>query len=261
MISPDSKVALVIGHPGHELRVHRFMEIYTPVVYVLTDGSGSTGTSRLSSTLQIIRNTGCTEGSIMGRFTDKEIYQLIYQKETHVFRALAHELAAALEVQQIEVVVGDSNEGFCPTHDLCRYLINAAVKIYKKRIGKSIPNYEFYLEAAPNKFPDEKTDALLRIQLNEVQFERKFKAALEYPELAFELKRFLEKYGKKSFQIEYLWPVNHFFDPVGWKGAMPEYDAIGRQRVTDGVYNATINFTEHMLPLAQQLNDEDTLYQ
>lgn len=261
MISHGPNVALIIGHPGHELRVHRFMEIYQPVVFVLTDGSGSAGWSRVHNTLKIIKNTGCGAGAIMGRFTDKEIYQHIFQKDIGVFRTLAHELASAMAALQIEMVAGDSNEGFSPTHDLCRYLINAAVKIYSKQSGKHLPNYEFYLEAAPHKFPEEKKDELISIQLNDDEFERKYQAARQYPELAFELNRFLEKFGKRPFQTEYLWPAVLCGNPVGWKGALPDYEITGRQRVVNEVYDAVITYQDHMLPLAKQLYDEDTFYQ
>jgi hypothetical protein len=35
----NRNIAVVIGHPGHELRIYRFIEIYKPRVYKLTDGS------------------------------------------------------------------------------------------------------------------------------------------------------------------------------------------------------------------------------
>ena len=49
------KAALVISHPGHELCVHHWLETARPDVFVLTDGSGRSGISRLDSTTKIIR--------------------------------------------------------------------------------------------------------------------------------------------------------------------------------------------------------------
>ncbi len=261
MIPRDAKIAVVIGHPGHELRIHRFLEIYRPLVFVLTDGSGTTGRSRLDKTLNIIHNTGSSVGCIMGRFTDKEIYDLILRKEIQLFRSLADELVSAFVLNKIDVVVGDSNEGFSPTHDLCRYIINTATHKYASVSGYHIPNYEFYLEAAPNQFPPEKEDQLLGIRLNDEEFDRKYKAAKEYPELAFELNRFLEKYSREPFKTEFLWPVDTDFKPAGWKGELPDYEIAGRKRVHDGVYDVSITYNEHMLPIAQQLYNENTLHQ
>ena len=38
--SEDACTALVIGHPGHELLVHGWLEVARPIVFVFTDGSG-----------------------------------------------------------------------------------------------------------------------------------------------------------------------------------------------------------------------------
>jgi hypothetical protein len=44
----------MIAHPGHELRVHHWIERTRPLVFVLTDGSGHTGVSRLASTTAVL---------------------------------------------------------------------------------------------------------------------------------------------------------------------------------------------------------------
>jgi len=53
-------VALIIAHPGHELRVHHWLEKTRPLVFVLTDGSGRTAQSRLHSTTRILERAGAT---------------------------------------------------------------------------------------------------------------------------------------------------------------------------------------------------------
>ena len=261
MINRQSNVALVIGHPGHELRIHRFMEIYRPVVFVLTDGSGSKGASRLEKTKMIIHNTGSKEGSVMGKFSDKKIYELILGKNQGIFYNLALDLAISFKNHAIDIVVGDSNEGFSPTHDLCNYIMKAASRISGQKTGKVPDVYEFYLEAAPTAFPIDKKDKLLRIELDESAFERKYRAALEYPELVFELDRFIKQYGKEPFQTELLWESNTEFNPSGWKNVLPEYEISGRKRVDEGVYDNTITYKEHMLPLAEYLYNESSIYQ
>ena len=42
----NGKVAVILGHPAHVLRIYRFIEIYKPIIYIITDGSEMTG-SRL----------------------------------------------------------------------------------------------------------------------------------------------------------------------------------------------------------------------
>src|SRR4051794_29308473 len=55
---PRGRAALVVAHPGHELRVHGWIEAVRPLVHVLTDGSGSSGRSRLESTRRVLGPTG-----------------------------------------------------------------------------------------------------------------------------------------------------------------------------------------------------------
>src|SRR5260370_411620 len=69
--------ALVIAHPGHELRVHHWLERARPVTFVLTDGSGHTDRSRLAATTAILERAGATRGAIYGAMSDRELYQAI----------------------------------------------------------------------------------------------------------------------------------------------------------------------------------------
>ena len=63
MLPPGKRAVLVIGHPGHELRVFHWLEMLRPVVFVLTDGSGGSGYSRLPSTTRILDQVGASRGS------------------------------------------------------------------------------------------------------------------------------------------------------------------------------------------------------
>src|SRR5436309_14218796 len=74
---PEGNAALVVAHPGHELRVHHWLESTHPRVFVLTDGSGARNEGRIESTSNILRRVGSTSGSIYGAYTDRRIYQLV----------------------------------------------------------------------------------------------------------------------------------------------------------------------------------------
>ena len=111
---PDARAALVIAHPGHELRVHRWLEVARPLVFVLTDGSGRSGLSRLNSTTKILSQAGAKVGSIFGRFTDAEIYASILEAEFSRFTAVATELAESFLQSDVDYVAGDASEGYNP---------------------------------------------------------------------------------------------------------------------------------------------------
>ena len=83
------RAALVIAHPGHELRIHHWLERAKPRVFVLTDGSGHTNRSRLGQTAALLDAAGALRGSMFGRFTDREIYRAILASDVDAFIALA----------------------------------------------------------------------------------------------------------------------------------------------------------------------------
>jgi len=56
--STSKKSTLVIAHPGHELRVCHWLELAQPTVFILTDGSGRSGKSRLGSTTKVLEQAG-----------------------------------------------------------------------------------------------------------------------------------------------------------------------------------------------------------
>lgn len=67
-----------------------------PRVFVLTDGSGRSGVSRLSSTSEILADAGASIGSIYGRFTDQNLYAAILGGDFGLFEQIVAELAEAL---------------------------------------------------------------------------------------------------------------------------------------------------------------------
>src|ERR1700747_1207305 len=87
------RAALLIAHPGHELRVFHWLEIARPLVLVLTDGSGHTNISRLSSTTKNLDATCSTAGPVYGKFTDPQIYAAILNSDSEVFIEVMHQLA------------------------------------------------------------------------------------------------------------------------------------------------------------------------
>src|SRR3954452_95231 len=125
--------ALVIAHPGHELRIYRWLELSRPVVFVLTDGSGRSRQPRLSSTTAVLQKAGARPGCLYGLFTDAEAYMAILKGDVKSLSQIAQKLASAFIDGNVAYVVGDALEGFNPSHDLCRYLINAAIALVEKQ--------------------------------------------------------------------------------------------------------------------------------
>src|SRR5438874_10650589 len=98
-----SPAALIVAHPGHELRLYRWLEMARPLVFVITDGSGS-GRSRIACTIDILEAIGCARGSIMGAFTDRETYRLMLDGDVDPIVALTLELSESLIERKIQSV-------------------------------------------------------------------------------------------------------------------------------------------------------------
>lgn len=246
------RAALILGHPGHELRVFRFVEIYKPRVYVLTDGSGSGDISRLKSTTDLLNGCGAEISPIMGYYTDKEIYRVILEKDALSLSELAQKILLDFVAHDINMVAGDAVEGYNPTHDLCRYLINGIVSRAAAQNETVIKNFDFQLTGIPG---DPGGDDDLAIPLSDEDFTRKYRAAEAYRELALEMKAAVEQYGSDPFKMEYLRRLKPPFALKTWPDdAIPFYEEYARDKVQKGIYKQVISFQEHMLPLINNLS-------
>lgn len=249
----NKRTILLIAHPGHELRVHGWLEMKRPEVWVLTDGSGRTGRSRIGSTTRVLEATGGAPGPIYGHMTDVDLYNSVLNLEHGRFTAILDQLATVLIRNNVECVAGDAQEGYNPAHDLCRLLINAAAKLVWRKTDREILNYDFTLVGSPETSSDEFRDHALCLTLDEAAFARKISAARNYPELQAEVDAALNGSPANSFRVEYLRPVNSSGANT-FEQQKPFYEEYGEQQVRAGHYTDVLRYREHMLPLAAALD-------
>lgn len=251
-ICSSRKAALVIAHPGHELRVYHWLEKAHPVVFILTDGSGRSEKSRLHSTTKLLEQVGARACAIYGCFTDRELYQSILARDVDSFIQLAEELADALAGEEVEYTVGDAIEGYHPAHDICHLLINAAAEILRRRQGFSLANFDFLLAGAPDTCPALLQSQAIRLCLNDGDFKRKLNAALCYPELLDEIQSAFSAHRPDAFRVECLRPVSNSCGRYSLN-EQPFYERYGEKQVAAGFYTQVLRYREHMLPLAEGL--------
>jgi hypothetical protein len=244
------RALLVVAHPGHELRVHGWLERARPEVWVLTDGSGHGAHGRLSSTAQLLARAGATPGAIFGRLSDREAYSLMMERDVDAVAGLVEELAAALVAQQVDYVAGDACEGFNPVHDLCRLLADTAVLVARQRGGRAIGDFEFALEGAPDWRGGGEE---LAWELDDEALARKLAAARDYPELVDEVERALSLHGADAFRRERLHAVEPLRTLAGRFDGKPQYERFGEERVAAGLYSRVLRYEEHYAPLTAAL--------
>jgi hypothetical protein len=244
---------LVVAHPGHELRVFGWLERAAPTVCVLTDGSGSGGEGRLESTTAVLARTGSRAGPVYGWMSDREIYAAILDGDAARFCRLVDDLAAVMVESEADVVVGDAVEGYNPSHDVCRLVVNAALRRAMRAGGRRIAAYDFPLVGAPDACPESLRGRALHFSLDDAALDRKLQAARGYPELAGEVEQALARFGSAPFRTECMRPVD-LSEPYGWTSPEPPYyETYGEKRVAEGAYRRVLRFREHVRPLAEAL--------
>lgn len=245
----NGRAALIVAHPGHELRVHGWLERERPVVFVLTDGSGGSREPRLESTRRLISAAGASPGPLFGRYSDRRLYEAMIHVDTAFFTALADEMAAALCALGVETVLADAREGYNSGHDICRAVVDAAIVIARAAAERELASFEFLLVGRPDECPV----GGLRVDLDDSALARKIAAARAYPEMAYEVDAALEKFGADAFRVECLRPTAG----VGWRAsdgnAPPYYETYGEQQVAAGLYSEVLRAREHVDPLLQAL--------
>lgn len=245
----ESTSALVVAHPGHELRVFHWMEQARPLYCCLTEGSGGAATSRMPSTDGVLDRVGARSGPIYGRYSDKAVYRLLLDGRVDVFVDLVDELAGVLVAAGVDTVAGDAVEGFNPSHDVCRFVIDGAVALAARRSGRRIDNRDFVLEGRPDDCPDASRDAAIWLRLDDAALDRKIDAALQYPELRPEVLAALERFGRGAFAVECLRPAATARQLDAFHTVLPSYERYGEERVRAGRYTEIIRYAQHVLPV------------
>ncbi|MEO8200788.1 MAG: hypothetical protein ABI679_09735 [Gemmatimonadota bacterium] len=247
----NQHAALVISHPGHELRVYGWMERSHPAVSVLTDGSGHTGASRFDSSTRIIVQAGAVLGPIHGALSDPDLYEAMLRGDHQVFRDLVDRLVPSFVSATLDYLVGDATEEYNPGHDACRLVIDAAVRLANQSRKVPLGNFSFRLTGSPapevNSLPED------LVELDDATLEHKLAAAMGYEELAGEVNAALCAYGRDLFRVEEIRPSTYPCWNPRTESGRPFYEAYGERQVAAGIYHDVLRYQEHMRPLADAL--------
>jgi hypothetical protein len=238
------RAALVVGHPGHELRLFHWLERARPVVCVLTDGSGS-GHSRVRSSFELIDASGSTAGPVMGACTDAGMYQAIMQRDVASVAAMTESIAGALIEQDVQYVVADAFEFYSPTHDLCSIIATLAAARAQAATGNVVARYDYAVTTAAS-------GAGIVLDLEAADVQRKLAAAHRFENLTNDVNDLLATVGRQELAREILRPVSASIElPVPIR--KPSYETHGEKRVASGRYRTVLRYDEHFVPFVHEL--------
>lgn len=274
-VPEETRCALLLAHPGHELVIHGLVHRLHPTVAILTDGSGKTGVSRVDSTTRCMEPAGAKPTSFYGGYTDREIYRALLTRDTGFFVGILEQVADLLVSLEAETVIGDAAEGWNPVHDVWRSIVDEAVGLASSRRGKAIRNFDFLLFAPHPVAALHAASDSITMHLDESAYRRKLEAAEMYaelhgevdvalhgktgqlvpvPELSRELDRRLQGLSAESYRTEHLRPVTGPSLPLERR----VYELYGEMLVARGRYEEAIRYETHLLPVEMALRQHAT---
>ncbi|MCP5536874.1 MAG: hypothetical protein H7A51_11670 [Akkermansiaceae bacterium] len=248
---------MILGHPGHELRAYRWMEIHRPEVFVLTNGSGSLSEGRIESTDKVVVNADASQGSFFGKMQDGDFYHdLLAMDATRFTAALVdiYQSVSAAGPREL-TIVGDSIEGYNTAHDMTRYMINILCARLRAE-EYVVDNFSFNLVDNPAETALLAKDHDQIIHLDDHDFQRKLAAAHNYPELAEEVEMAIAHAGADAFKTEVLLYQNASSPEIPAPQEPVYYETYGRKRVAEGKYADLILFSTHVLPFAKACREQ-----
>lgn len=247
---------LVIGHPGHELRVWGWVTALRPLVSVLTDGSGSTGHPRLEVTRASLERAGARPETPFGALNDHAVYRALLTGEYAPLLAVAQDLSDTIVARQVTQIAADAIEGYNPTHDICGLIAGAAIGVAASR-GQEVAALEFAVTDLPEADPDVPPGGQ-RMELTDEGLAEKVELARAYaraagPTLEDEVETLLARHGAQRFRTETLVPASRL--PLGERFAdtPPYYETHGERRVREGKYGQVVRLRDHLLPFERRL--------
>ncbi len=267
----ETRAALVIAHPGHELCLLGWLTEARPHVFILTDGSASGREPKLASTTELLARLNAPAGQIFGHMTDAEVYRAILNADVRIFCELAAELADVFIQQRFAYVVCEAVEGYNPTHDLCRFITEAALARANRVSEHQTVGYEVNLIRRSSSSDDMPREDSIWLRLDDRMLGEKIQtmrahphlkdevsagidgmqipAFQKFPELAAELQRRVEEMGPEAFRIEHLRRMRGASEMAD----APFYERYGEILVSSGRYAQAIRYGKHVRPIIDAL--------
>lgn len=250
---PPGKPLLAIAHPGHELRVHHWLEIAAPDVLVLTDGSAHGGIPQLAATHELLDRLGAHPAGVFGALADWRLYDSILSGNVALLADLTRQIASQIVSGRYDYVLGDPAENVNPGHDVFRAMLDAAVELARRRTERTILNLDYPLEAASDSVHPLLRSRTYVLELDEEALDRKIAAARCFITPGGDFDAVLRKLSVGGLGVECLRPAVTEAGLADVEGT-PAYEIHGEQIALVVGYERAVRHATHVRPLLERLH-------
>jgi hypothetical protein len=225
-----------------------------PLVFVVTDGSGRDADARIEASAKLLAGGLGTRASVFGRWTDRELYDALFEGRFDPFLALRDALVEAWRTENVRTVISDAYERQVLMHDVVQITVSAAVGIGRRR-GAEIDLFELPISLGPE---DERPGRQLpacAIETSDQVLEQKITAARAYQSAVVqrEVEAFLAARSVEGFRVETLvHSIVRTSDDLEHE-PQPAWELHGERLMEQGVYDRVIRLREHLIPLTRAL--------
>jgi len=249
-----SPVSLVVAHPGHELLAFGWLTRVKPLVFVVTDGSGRDSGPRIDASARLLAGGLGRRASVFGRWTDRELYNALYEGRPGPFLTLRDELVEAWCAENTQTVICDASERRILMHDVVQITASAAVAASRDR-GVEIELLELPIYLGPTDARPGNPPSATSLTMADHVLAQKIEAARAYESTAVrhEVEEFLLARSAEGFRVETLLKSTPRTPDELEREPQPAWEAHGERLVREGVYDRVIRLREHLVPMARAL--------
>lgn len=248
------KTDFVLAHPGHELRLFRWLELLKPRVSILTSGSRQgESMDRLAASRALVASVGGEIGPLHGVTLDRDLYRLIMDGDPTPFAGWIDRLRDAWIASPPATVVTDSWQFYSVAHDLTHLMARVAIAEATAATGRAIECLEY--PVVPQSMVERRNGPVVHsVVLDEAGMQRKVATASAYPDIAGELAELIALAGLAGLCEETLHRPGPLDGLVPDEGTKPLFETFGEQRREAGLFSDVLRW-RHLEPIVTALID------
>ncbi len=257
------RVAMVFGHPGHEVAVAGAVARFRPRVLYVTRADSGHHRGREELSMEVLDFLGLADRATFLGISEKRSYERLHAGDADYYRRLRDRIRDWLAAVDPTAVFGDAFELYNIHHDLICALLCGALRELRAGEGRSVPFFELPLApyatpdlaARPYRVFDRCWAACSYLELDRGEAESK-RSLLDHVGGMNDYVRSLhgalhgERYRREPYRAV-TESRDHAIRPA--IGPWETDDECGRRKTREGLYERPLLFDDHFQPVVRAL--------